>query len=107
MLTWVERRHRTRHKHIAADNRAFADNRIPAKDRRPGVDCDIVLNRRMAFQSAEHLAEMRRQRTQRDALVNLHISADFGGFADNDAGAVVNKERLPELRFQGGISIPV
>ena len=38
------------------------------------------------------------KRTESDPLINLHAGTDFGGFADHDAGSVVNENTAPQTR---------
>ena len=52
----------------------------------------------MALLAGEHLPRARRERAQRDALVELHMVADHGRFANDDAGAMVDEEILADLR---------
>src|SRR5690349_13381845 len=46
-------------KNVAADDGAFADVGFSAEDRGAGVNGDVVLDRGMAFLSAQHLAKVR------------------------------------------------
>ena len=52
----------------------------------------------MALHAGQRLARARGQSAQRNALIDLHVVADIGGLADNDAGGVVDEEVLADLR---------
>ena len=69
--------------------------RHAAEDRRPGVDDDVVADVRMALDSLDGVAvfvQLKALRAERDALIELHMLADGRRLADDDAGAVVDKE---------------
>ena len=60
-------------------------------------DDDAVAQRRVAF------ALRRRRPAQRHAVVKGHVVADFGGFADDDAGRVVDEQVFADSR--GGVNV--
>ncbi len=57
----------------------------------------------MAFTALEGLAAAGGEGTQRDALIELDALSDDGGFADDDAGAVVDEEIIAD----GGAGVDV
>src|SRR5664279_1848292 len=74
---------------------------VAAEDRSVGVDGDMVLDVGMAFDAFDRIArgiDLERFRSEGDALVDLDVSPDPRGFADDDAGAVVDEEVRPDLR---------
>src|SRR3954451_8605182 len=75
---------------VAANAAAVADHGVTAEDRRVGVDHDIVADRRVAL-DARH-AFLDAEGAERDALVELDARAEHRGLADDDAGAVVDRE---------------
>ena len=85
-----------RQPHIAADPAAVADHGVAAEDRRVRVDDDVVPDRRMAL-GASH-ALLHAEGAEGHALVELHARAEHGRLADDDAGAVVDREGLPDAR---------
>src|SRR5207248_11354766 len=93
----VERGHAGGDEDVAADEGAAADDRVAAEDCRPGVDGHVVFDRGVAFLAAEALAEGGGEGAEGHALVDLHVVSDFGGFADDHAGAVVDEEVVAEL----------
>lgn len=48
--------------------------------------------------AGQRLAGTRGQSAQRNALVDLHVVADRGGLADDDAGCMVDEEVLADRR---------
>ena len=82
--------------HVAADAAAVADHGVAAEDRRVGVDHDVVADRRVALGARHVLLDA--QRAERDALVELDARAEHGGLADDDARAVVDRERRADPR---------
>jgi hypothetical protein len=81
---------------VAADDAAPTDDGLAAEDGCVGVDDDVVLDRRMALVRRQRLGD--RERAQGHSLVELHVVADLGRFADHDAGAVVDDDRMAERR---------
>ena len=84
--------------HVAADDGIVADHGVPAQYGRAGIDGHVVLDGGVAALAVQLLAAPGGQRAQGDALVELHIVADDGGLADDDAGAVVDEEVSADLR---------
>ena len=86
----------TRDECVAADNSVFAHDCIAAENGGSGVNGNVVLNRRVAFFAGKSLTASCRECAQRNALINLHVLADDRGFANDDAGAVIDKEVLAD-----------
>jgi hypothetical protein len=102
------RRHILGEPDIAADRRALTD-RDAAEDGGAGVNDHVILDDRVSGVALDQVAlivgrEM--PRAERDRLINSHIVADDGGFADDDAGAVIDKKPDP-IVAPGWISMPV
>ena len=91
-------RNGTGNKCISAYYRIFADHRLAAKDRRSGIDRHIVFNRWMTFFSGQFLTAACRKTTQRNSLIQFYMVADDRRLPDDDAGSVVDKETLADLR---------
>ena len=70
----------------------LADNRLPAEHACVGVNRNVIFDSGMALHARKLLAGTRRKSTQRYALVHLDVVADRGGFANDDARGVVDKE---------------
>jgi len=77
---------------VAADHAACPDDGLAAQDGGVGVDDDVVFDRRMSLGRGQRLGDG--ERAQGHALVELHVVADHGCFADDDAGAVVDDHRM-------------
>lgn len=93
--------YRLRQPDAGADNAVFAYNRLSAQDCRVGVDNDVVFDGWMSFNAADEVAFFVRweaQRAERNALIQLDPVPDVARLPDNDAGAVVDKERLANRR---------
>ena len=85
---------------VAADGRA-ATNGDAAQDGGARVNDDIIFNNRMpriAFDKHPVIIFLEPFGTQSDSLVHADMSPDNGGFADNHAGAMVDKKTLADLR---------
>ena len=67
-----------------------------AENGRVRIDDHPVLNRWVALLLAEGFGDA--ERAQRHSLVDLHILADHGCFADDDAGPMVDEEGTPDRR---------
>src|SRR4051812_19093343 len=80
--------HRVGEPDVAADDRIRADDRVAAENRRVRVDHHAILDRGVALRAGRLLHD--RERTERDALVQLHVVADDCRLADHEAGAVVD-----------------
>ena len=87
---------------VAADGAPFADDGFAAENGGSGVDGDVVPDGGMSLLAAEELAECGGQSAEGDALVDFDVVADFGGFADDDAGAVIDEEASAEAVRRGG-----
>src|SRR4051794_34624864 len=73
----------------------MADDGIAAEDGRSGVDGHVVFDGRVTLEDARRFAGAgSAERTERDALVNLHVAPDDARFSDDDAGAVIDEETL-------------
>src|SRR5690606_9019094 len=60
-----------------------------------GVDGDVGVDVGVAFSALDRVAaavHLEGFRAEGDALVGFYVMADAGGFADDDAGAVVDEE---------------
>src|ERR1700692_3910973 len=79
-------------KNIRADCRVGADHRVAAHDGRSGIDANAVLNRWMAFFSAQGLPGRERPRDERHALIKFHARTDLGCLANDDAGPVIDEK---------------
>ena len=82
---------------------------MATEDRGVGVNHDAVFERRVPLAAANQIAVAvggKAQRTKRHALIQLHVLADIGRFADHDARAVIDEEVLADLRA-GWMSMPV
>ena len=86
-------RHVFDHGGVGADFGVFADG-DGSQNLRAGADDDIVFNRGVAFAA---LAAVGLGAAEGNAVVHGYIVADDGGFADDDAHAVVNKEIFADL----------
>jgi len=77
---------------IAADDGAAADGDV-AEDGGAGVDDDVVFDGGVTFETAD-LAGVGGEgfSAEGDALIELDVPADDGGFTDDDAGAVIGEE---------------
>ena len=82
--------------HVTADDRIVAHGGLAAQNGGAGVDGHIVLDGGVALDAGLCLIDA--QRAQRNALINLHIVADDGRLAHNNARAVVDAERVADLR---------
>src|SRR5262245_24035766 len=73
--------------YVPADHRPGADDRVPAENRRSGVDRDVVLERRMALGAGlPGDAPRQAEGPQRNPLIDLHVVADHRGLADDHPG---------------------
>lgn len=70
----------------------MTDNRIAAQNGSAGINGYIVFNRGVPFDTAQFLASPGRKSADGDTLIDFYIFPDDGGFADYDAGAVVDEE---------------
>ena len=82
--------------HVTADDRVVPDGCLAAQNGGAGVDGHIVLDGGVALDAC--LGLVNAQRAQRNALINLHIVANDGRLAHNNARAVVDAERVADLR---------
>ena len=84
----------------AADDAVVADVRAAAEDGGAGVDDHPVADIGMALDPLDErsvLSDVKALGAQRDVLIELDILTDGGGLADNDAGAVIDEEGIPDL----------
>ena len=81
---------------VSADDCVFTYDGIAAENGGSCVNGDIVQNCRVALFARKSLAASRGKSSQRNALINLHILADDCGFANHNAGTVVDKEVLAD-----------
>ena len=87
-------------KDVGADDGVPSDDGAAAQDGSTGVNGHMVFNGGMTLFSLQRLATAGGECAQGDALVDLYMVTDGGGFADNDTGAVVNEEIFAD----GGIT---
>ena len=92
-----------------AANRRVAPDRDPAEDGGAGVNDHVVFHDGVTGVALDHIAlivSREMPRAERDGLINSHIVANDGGFADDDAGAVINEEarsdRGPRMNVDAG-----
>ena len=86
---------------IARDNGMGANADVAAKDGGMGVNRDVLLDIRVSFHALDRVAvgiELERFCAEGDALVHFHMGADARGFANDDAGAVVDEKVRADLR---------
>ena len=69
-----------------------ADDRFAVQYRRAGVDGHVVLDRGMTFFLDDFVGIGDAECTKRNALIYLNIFSDEGGFANDDAGTVIDEE---------------
>ena len=62
-----------REEDVAADDGALANDGVAAENRGARIDRDVILDGRMAFLGPELAAARRRERTERDALIDLDV----------------------------------
>src|SRR4051812_27515658 len=99
------RGHASHEPHVAADHRALTDHRVTPEDGGARVDRHVVLDGGVAL-AALGLAALRApgaERAQGDPLIHLDSTAEHRGFADHDAGAVVEKKTFPD--FGTGVNV--
>ena len=92
-------RHAVGEPHVAANDGTAADSN-PPQYRRAGVNHDVVLDDRMARGALDQRTACvgrKAARTQRDCLIDADPLANDGGFADHDAGAVIDEQALSDL----------
>lgn len=89
-------RDRTRDEGATADDGIFAHDGITAKNGGVCVNGYVVLNGGVTLFAGEALAPACRKSTESDTLVNLHVLAYHGGFANDDACAMIDKEVLAD-----------
>ena len=80
---------------VAADGAVVADMGVAAEDGGPGIDDHVVADLRVpvdALDGVAVFADREALGSERDALVKLYVVADYGGFTDDDACAVVDEE---------------
>ena len=82
--------------HVGANDAVPADDRAAAQNRGTGVDGHIVFDGGVTLLALEALTATGGKGTQSNALVNLYMVANGGGFADDDTGAVVDEEVLAD-----------
>ena len=94
---------------VSADHRVVADDRVSAENRAAGVNDDVVLDGRMPLDAREFLLD--EPRAERDALIKLHVPADDGRLADDDARSVVDVEsrtdRGARVNVDAGLAVGV
>ena len=86
------RLHAVHNEHIAANGAVRADDSFAAEDGGTGINGHMILNGRMPFGAGELLAAGSGSRTERYAVVKLHVIANLAGFSDHRAGAVIDKK---------------
>src|ERR1044072_9721747 len=94
------RRAALRQPDAAADGRAAADGDA-AEDGGAGIDDDVVLDDGMTQPALDQVALVvgrEAARAQGHGLIEAHPLADHRGFADDDAGAMVDEEAAADLR---------
>ena len=80
---------------ISADRTSGTDNSIATEDDAIWINCDIVLNFRMAFEAFNNsagLVFLEAAGTEGHSVVEFNSVADFACFTDDDAGPVVDKK---------------
>ena len=90
---------------VTADDGAVADDGVTSENGGVGVDYAAVADVGVALDSLHGVAvgvELKAFSSKGYSLVNFNSVADGGGLADNDAGAVVDKEILAD----GGTCVP-
>ena len=88
---------------VGAYDAVVADGGAAAQNGCVGINSHIVLNGGMPFGAPQALATPGGKAAQGDTLVDLHMAADDGGLADDDAGAVVDEEMVAD----GGAGVDV
>src|SRR5690554_1146325 len=79
---------------VAADDAPLPDDGLAAMHRGPSVNRHAIFKRRMTLPLI--FASRDGERAERDALVELHIIAEDGRLADDDARAVIDEEALAD-----------
>ena len=82
--------------HVGTHHALPSDDGAAAQNGRAGIDGDMILDGGMTFLAPETLTATGGKGAQGHALVDLHPVTDDGGFADDDAGAVVDEEILAD-----------
>ena len=72
--------------YVGADDTVPADDGPATKNGSTGINGHMVLNGRMPLPAPQALTAPGGKGTQCDTLVNLHMLANDGGFADDDSG---------------------
>lgn len=86
---------------VGPNGAALANDRVPTEDGGIGINGNEVLYARMAFHSFHRIAVSilgEALGSQRDAMIQFHMLSNDGGFTNDDAGAVVDKEMIPNRR---------
>ena len=80
---------------VATDDHVIGYEGIAAQDGRIGVDDDVVADVGMALATLDREAvfiHLEAAGTDGNPLIELDVMAQYGGLADDDAGAVVDAE---------------
>ena len=92
--------------HVAPDDAAVPDERLPAQDGGAGVDDHVVADVRVALDALGQGAVRVHRKAlcpQGHPLVQLHILPDDGGLPDDHPGSMVDEE----VRTDGGAGVNV
>lgn len=91
--------------YVAANRRSFTDGDAPEH----GGACinhHVIFNDgmpRLTFGKAAVVVGDKTFGTERDRLIDAHAFADDGGFANHDAGAMIDKKTFTDLRARMNI----
>ena len=91
---------------VSADDAIVPDGNIPAKDGRPGIDHNVILNIGVPLDSLHRVAlliHFKALGPQRYALLQLDAVADDAGFPNDDARPVVDKKAAANARTRVNI----
>lgn len=88
-----------RHPNTGTDDTVVADGGFSAENRSVRIDHHVVFDGGVAFGTTDQFAVAigcKTERTERDALVDLHVIADIACFPDNDTSTMIDEEMLTD-----------
>ena len=83
--------------YVTADHRSVTDMCIATKNRRIGINDDIISDIRMTFAGLDRIAffiQFEASCPDGYTLIQFDMSADCCGFSDDNTGTMVNAERF-------------
>src|SRR5215471_12906336 len=83
---------------VGADGGLRTNHGVAAHNGGSCINADAILDRRVAFFSAQRLYRAERPGDEGNTLVKFHVRTDFGRLADNYSSAVINEKMGPDLR---------